>query len=79
MIYAVYLGYYIFLLYNMPKYYLNEDYSNYDSDDDRYSYVSEKSEKAYASCRCHKCNKPKKCKPVKECSCKLHDKCYNYF
>jgi len=78
MIYAVYLGYYIFLLYNMPKqYYSFDEYSIEDSDDDRYSYVSEKSEKTYSSpCRCRRCNKPKKCKPVKECyKCGNQDKC----
>ena len=62
----------------MPKqYYSFDEYSIEDSDDDRYSYVSEKSEKAYSSpCRCRKCNKPKKCKPVKECyKCGKQDKC----
>jgi len=60
----------------MPKqYYSFDEYSIDDSDDDRYSYVSDKSEKVYTSCRCHKCNKPKKCKPVKECySCRPRDK-----
>ena len=49
----------------MPKqYYSFDEYSIDDSDDDRYSYVSDKSEKVYTSCRCRKCNKPKKCKPV---------------
>ena len=62
----------------MPKqYYSFDEYSIGDSDDDRYSYGSEKSEKVYSSCRCHKCNKPKKCKPVKECySCRPRDKCH---
>lgn len=60
----------------MPKYYSYDEYSINDSDDDRYSYVSEKSEKAYASCRCCKCNKPKRYKPLKECYyCRPHDKC----
>ena len=61
----------------MPKqYYSLDEYSIEDSDDDRYSYVSEKSEKTYSSpCRCRKCNKPKKCKPVKECyKCGNQDK-----
>ena len=61
----------------MPKqYYSLDEYSIDDSDDDRYSYVSEKSEKTYSSpCRCRKCNKPKKCKPVKECyTCGNQDK-----
>lgn len=53
----------------MPKHYYSfDEYSVDDSDDDRYSYVSEKSEKTYASpCRCNKCHKIKKCDPPKDC------------
>ena len=55
------------LLYNMPKqYYSFDEYSVDESDDDHYSYVSDKSEKTYTpQCRCNKCHKLKRYEPPK--------------
>ena len=51
----------------MPKqYYSFDEYSVDESDDDHYSYVSDKSEKTYTpQCRCNKCHKLKRDEPPK--------------
>lgn len=63
----------------MPKphnYYYVDEYSNYESDDDRYSNNSEKSDKSYYSpCRCDKCHKIKKCEKPRRCKCEKSYKC----
>lgn len=78
---AVILGKNVVILYSMPKqYYSFDEYSVDESDDDRYSYTSDKSDTR--PCRCNKCHKIKRCEKKPKCykcgtsRCDKYDKHY---